>query len=164
MKYQAGEYEAVHQAPVWRDRANFIFTAHLGVKDGKNEWEQLWGQKTGTCRFVVCCIPFFAQDIALGDEVETDVDFVLQRVVHRAGQTTFRIWFGEQDVATRETLVREIEAMKPLMEWSSENLLALSLSDDAEAQSVADYLQVREEQGLLLYETGRSAQPEQNTQ
>jgi hypothetical protein len=37
MKYQNGEYEAVHQSPIWRDRANFVFAAHIGCKDGKNE-------------------------------------------------------------------------------------------------------------------------------
>ena len=156
MKYQVGEYEAVHPEPVWRDRANFIFAAHLGTKDGKSEWEQLWGQKTATKqRFVLCCIPFFAHNIALGDEIETDGDFVFQRVVQHAGQTTFRVWFGEQGMTMREALVREMEAMKPLMEWSSENLLALSAADGLEAQKVADYLQAREEQGLLQYETGR---------
>ena len=65
---------------------------------------------------------------------------------------------GAQDKAAREALVREIEAMKPLFEWSSENLLALSAPDGAEAQKVADYLQAREEQGLLQYETGRTGQ------
>ena len=155
MKYQAGEYEAVHQSPVWRDRANFVFAAHLGMKDGKNEWEQLWGQKTAPQRFVVCCIPFFVQDIALGDEIETDADFVLQRVIRYSGQVTFRVWFGAQDATTRLELVQEIEAMKPLMEWSSENLLALS-APKAEAQRLADYLHSREQQGLLQYETGHS--------
>lgn len=159
MKYQDGEYEVVHRAPVWRDRADFVFAAHLGTKDGKNEWEQLWGQKTAPHRFILCCIPFFVYDVALGDEVETDVDFVLQRVVHHAGQITFRVWFGGQDIATREALMREIEAMKPLKEWSSENLLALSLSGEAEAQRIADYLQAREEQGLLQYEAGRTSYP-----
>ncbi len=155
MKYQAGDYEAVHQSPIWRDRANFVFAAHLGKKDGKNEWEQLWGQKTASQRFLVCCIPFFLQDIALGDEVETDADFVLQRVIQRSGQVTFRVWFGAQEATTRQELVREIESMKPLMEWSSENLLALS-TPEAEAQRLADYLHSREQQGLLHYETGRS--------
>jgi hypothetical protein len=150
----AGEYEAVHQLPIWRDRANFVFAAHLGTKDGKNEWEQLWGQKTAPQRFILCCIPFFAQGIALGDEVETNADFVLQRVVQHSGQITFRVWFGEQDSATRQESAREIEAMKPLMEWSSENLLALSVPE-AEAQRLADYLYSREQQGLLQYETGR---------
>lgn len=155
MKYQAGEYEAVHQSPVWRDRANFVFAAHLGTKDGKNEWEQLWGQKTAPQRFVVCCIPFFVQDIALGDEIETDADFVLQQVIQRSDQVTFRVWFGAQDATTRQELAQEIEAMKPLMEWSSENLLALS-APEAEVQRFADYLHSREQQGLLQYETGRS--------
>lgn len=155
MKYQTGEYEAVHPAPVWRERANFVFSAHIGTKSGKNEWEQLWGQKAGPQRFILCCIPFFARDLALGDEVETDADFVVNRVVHPSGQITFRVWFGEQDPTKRQELVREIEVMKPLMEWSSENLLALSVPDGAEAQKLADYLQAREEEGLLQYETGR---------
>lgn len=155
MKYQAGDYEAIHSSPAWRDRANFVFAAHLGTKDGKNEWEQLWGQKTAPQRFVLCCIPFFVQDIALGDEVETDADFVLQRVVRHSGQVTFRVWFGEQEPATRHGLVREMEAMKVLMEWSSANLLALS-APEAEAQRLADYLHARENEGLLQYETGRS--------
>ena len=157
MKYQAGEYEAVHQSPIWRDRSNFVFATHLGTKDGKSEWEQLWGQKTAPQQFVLCCIPFFARDLALGDVVETDADFVLRQVVRRSGQITFRVWFGSQDSTARQELVREIEAMKPLMEWSSENLLALSASDEVEAQKLADYLQAREEKGLLKYETGRTS-------
>ncbi|MDO3520324.1 DUF4265 domain-containing protein [Ralstonia pseudosolanacearum] len=155
MKYQTGDYEAIHQSPIWRDRANFVFAAHLGDRDGKNEWEQLWGKKIAPHRFVLCCIPFFARDIALGDEVETDADFVLQRVVHSSGQVTFRVWFGEQNPTTRQELVQEIENLKPLMEWSSENLLALSVPE-SEAQRFADYLYSKEQQGLLNYETGRS--------
>ena len=45
--------------------------------------------------------------------------------------------------------------MRPLMEWSSENLLALS-APEAEALRLADHLHSREQQGLLQYETGRS--------
>ncbi|NWE20407.1 DUF4265 domain-containing protein [Pseudomonas sp. P7548] len=155
MKYQAGEYEAVHQSPVWRDRANFIFAAHLGTKDGNNEWEQLWGQKTAAHKFIVCCIPFFARNIALGDEVETDIDFVVQRVIQRGWQTTFRVWFASHDKMLREALMIEIESMSPLMEWSSGDLLALSLSDGVEAQRMANYLHACEEKDLLKYETGR---------
>jgi hypothetical protein len=154
MKYQAGEYEAVHQSPIWRDRANFVFAAHLGSKDGKNEWEQLWGEKISTHRVIVCCIPFFAYDVALGDEVEIDADLVLQRVVHPSEFVTFRVWFGDHDSEARQELVREIEVMKPLMEWSSENLLALS-APATEAQRLADHLHIREQRGLLHYETSR---------
>lgn len=155
MKYQAGEHVAVHSAPIWRDRANLVFAAHQGTKGGKNEWEQLWGQEVAPQRYVVCCIPFFVHNVALGDEVEIDANFVLQRVVRSSGQVTFRVWFGGQDTATRQEIAREIEAMKPLMEWSSENLLALSVPE-TEAQQLANYLQLRESEGVLRYETGRS--------
>lgn len=155
MKFQTGEYEATHSSPVWRDRANFVFAAHLGIKNGQNEWEQLWGKKVAPQRFVLCCIPFFVRDVALGDEVETDADFVLQRVVRPSGQATFRVWLGDQENATRQNLVREIEAMKLSLEWSSANLLALSVLE-GEAQKLADYLQLRENEGVLQYETGSS--------
>jgi Domain of unknown function (DUF4265) len=163
MKYQAGEYEAVHKSPIWRDRANFVFAVHIGVKSGENEWEQLWGQKTAPQRFILCCIPFFACDIALGDEVETDADFVLQRVVQRSGQMTFRVWLVAQNSITREELIREIEAMTPLVEWSSENLLALSVPE-AQAQQLANSLHAWEQKGVLQYETGRSnVSPKEST-
>lgn len=113
------------------------------------------GQEVAPQRCVVCCIPFFVYDVALGDEVEINANSVLQRVVRSSGQVTFRVWFGGQDAAKRQALAREMEAMKPLMEWSSDNLLALS-SSEAEAQRLADYLQSREKEGLLQYETGRS--------
>jgi hypothetical protein len=155
MKYQEGEHVAVHPFPIWRDRANFVFAAHQGMKDGKNEWEQLWGQEVAPRRYVVCCIPFFVYGVALGDEIEIDTDFVFQRVLRFSGQVTFRVWFGKQDATKRQDLVREIEAMKPLMEWSSENLLALSVPE-VEAQRMAGYLQLRENEGILQYETGRT--------
>jgi hypothetical protein len=155
MKYQTGEHVAIHSEPIWRDRANFVFAAQQGTKDGKNEWEQLWGQEVAPQRYVVCCIPFFVHDIALGDEVEIDANFVFQRVVRPSDQVTFRLWFGSQNAITRQNLVREIEAITLLMEWSSENLLAVSVPE-AKARHFADYLQLRENEGVLQYETGRS--------
>jgi len=155
--FQPGDYVAVHENPVWRDKSNFIIRAYLEENEGRNEWEQLWARRLDDGRFSLCCIPFFVYDLALGDEVEIDANFILQQVVHSSGQVTFRVWFGDQDAAMRQGLVSEIKAMKPLMEWSSENLLALSVPDGAEAQKVADYLQAREEQGLLQYETGRTS-------
>lgn len=130
-----------------------------GRRTGRTNGSSSGGQKTAPQRFILCCIPFFAQDVALGDEVDIDADLVLQRVVQHSGQITFRVWFGEQDSVTRQGSVREIEAMSSLMEWSSENLLALSVRE-AEAQRLADYLHSREQQGLLQYETGSSREYE----
>ena len=155
MKYTEGDYEAVHTSPVWRSRANFIFAAHLGVKDGRNEWEQLWGEKTAQGRCVLCCIPFFTYDVALGDEVETDSESMLKTVVKRSGQVTFRLWLDGQSPDERQITAVEIEKMGALLEWSSDNLLALSVPE-GNAVRIAAYLHKQEQDGRLQYETGQS--------
>jgi hypothetical protein len=154
VKYQIGDYEATHPSPIWRDRSNFVFAAFLGINDGRAEWEQLWGYKLAPKRFILCCIPFFVRNVALGDEVETDDDFVLQKVICRSGQVTFRVWFGGQNAFMRQGIITELAEIAPQMEWSSENLLALSASEE-ESQDVANFLHGREKAGLLKYETGR---------
>lgn len=155
MKYKEGDYEASHPSPVWQDRANFVLAAHLGTKGGRNEWEQLWGEELGPNRYILCCIPFFAYDIALGDEVETDRDSILKRVLRRSGQVTFRVWFGDQSAETRRSIASQAESAGALLEWSSENLLALSVLEN-DAKKVANFLHLHEQGGRLQYETGRS--------
>jgi hypothetical protein len=155
MNYKEGDYEASHPAPVWQERANFILAAHLGTKDGRDEWEQLWGEESGPNRYILCCIPFFAYDIALGDEVETDSASILKKVIRRSGQITFRAWIVDQSTENRQSIVSQAKDAGALLEWSSENLLALSVSE-SDANKVADLLHLHEQGGRLQYETGRS--------
>jgi len=154
--YQADVYVAVHRSPVWRDKANFIIKSCLGQKDGRNEWEQLWALDLGDRRFLLCCIPFFSFDLALGDEVETDGNFVVQRVTKTSGQYTFRIWFGDSThIGIREEVLQQMKGLSAELEWSSENLLAISVSAE-QAQQVADYLYAEQDARKLIYETGRT--------
>jgi hypothetical protein len=157
MKYRTGDNVRVHSSPVWRDRANYLFMAPVEADTDEVVWEQIWGEQAGQRTLVVCCIPFFVYDIALGDKVEIDDDQIFRRVVLDAGHWTFRVWFGRQTEATRDALVRGIESLGPIVEWYSENLLALSVPERAAAQELADYLQVCQDEGLLVYENGRSA-------
>lgn len=155
--FQAGDYVAVHNSPVWRDKANFIIRAYLEEKNNRSEWEQLWAIRLDEKRFSICCIPFFAFDLALGDEVETDDSYIVQRVVAASGQYTFRVWFGDSTYpGIRDEVVKHMESLTVEVEWSSENLLALSAFDAEQAQQVADYLHSRQSAGHLIYETGKS--------
>lgn len=155
--FQAGDYEAVHENPVWRDKANFIIAAYLGEKDGRSEWEQLWARRLDDRRFYLCCIPFFAYDLALGDEVETDGNYVVQRVVKASGQHTFRVWFGTSSYpGMKSEVVQQAEGLGIQLEWSSDNLLAISANNDEQARQLAEYLYARQNAGDLMYETGRS--------
>jgi hypothetical protein len=149
------EFIAVHLNPIWRDQSNFIFQAQIKNEksNGKYEWEQLWGKQIAPYRFVVCCIPFFIYNLDLGEEVETNENYIFRKVIRRSGQTTFRVWFDSLDAKTRLGLFNELDGLDVLMELYSEKLLAISVRD-ADAQKVADYLQSKEGNSLIQYETG----------
>lgn len=155
--YQEGDYVATHEHPAWRDHANFIIRFCLGEKDGRNEWEQLWARRIGDNRFSICCIPFFAFDLALGDEVETDAENVVARVVNPSGHYTFRVWFGESnEPGIRDELLDKVRRLDCGIEWSSENLLAVDAANSDVAQDMANFLNENEKLGKLVYEAGRT--------
>lgn len=156
-RYKPGDYEARHNEPAWRSRANFVIVADIATSPESREWEQLWARKLSDRRFEICCIPFFAYDLALGDEVETDEDHILRRVVRRSGHFTFRVWFGDStDPGDRARVAEIIRDRGCEHEWSSENLLAIDATPD-EAQAVADSLAALEQHGGLILETGRTS-------
>jgi len=152
---------AVHLNPVWRDRANFIIDANIESGDSPRRYEQLWARKVNGDRFEVCCIPAFAYDLALGDEVITRTEgerlYVVDRVVKPSGRFTFRVWFGDSSTpAVRDEVIERLGALGALFEWYSQNLLAVDADNQELAQAVADFLQEKQDRQQLIYETGRT--------
>ena len=144
----------VHADPVWREQSNFIINAT--VPGEGDRVEQLWVRQVDDYRFELCCIPFFLYDVALGDVVETDVDYRLSGVLVPSGRFVFRVWFGES-FHPRQEIAEELVALGALVEWSSVNMFAVDAADEAHAQRIADVLFAHEQAGSLIYETGRSA-------
>jgi Domain of unknown function (DUF4265) len=157
-RYKPGDYEARHNEPVWRNRANFVIAADIASSAEKQEWEQLWARKLSDTRFEICCIPFFAYDLALGDEVETDANYVLRRVVKPSGRATFRVWFGNSmDSSDRNRVMEFIQRERCEYEWSSENLLAIDAPTTETAKALAVALEALQQSGQVTFETGRIA-------
>jgi hypothetical protein len=152
MAYQSSDYVATHTEPVWRDKANFLFRVPIDSSSHESRWEQLWWTKLTDVRFVLCCIPFFVYDLALGDEVEIDGQRNILSV-KPSGQRTFRIWFGGVDREVKAAALEAIRAHLPSLEWSSDNLLAISV-DGNDAQSLANTLESLSAIGQVDYETG----------
>jgi Domain of unknown function (DUF4265) len=144
--------DAIHEAPVWLDTADFVIGAPLREA---GRAEQLRVRQVGDQRFEICCIPFFLYDVALGDVVETDADYDFVRVVERSGRFVFRVWFGEA-FHPRQTVAAELAELGALLEWSSANLLAVDAADADHAQVIADYLAEQESANRLMFETGRT--------
>jgi hypothetical protein len=149
---------SVHNHPVWRDRADFIVNAALPEAE---RFEQLWCRQMSDDLFVVCCIPFFLYDVALGDTFQTAPQasrkYVLRRVTQPSGRYVFRVHFAPSMMANRDSVAVELTKGGALMEWSSQSLLAVDARDLAHAQQIADYLHEQEERQRLIYETGKTA-------
>jgi hypothetical protein len=148
--------EAVHPDPVWRARSNFIIATPIESGHTDVVTEQLWARKVDDRHFELCCIPFFAYNLALGDVVETDESYLVRGLSTSSGRYVFRVWFGES-FHPRDEVVSELESLGALIEWSSPNLLAVDARDGLHAKEVAGYLQAQEDAGRLMYETGKTA-------
>lgn len=148
--------EATHAEAVWRERSNFVIATAIESANTDITTEQLWARKIDEAHFELCCVPFFAYDIALGDVVETDSQYMVKRVVHRSGRFVFRVWFGDSFQPRRE-VADQLEALGALLEWSSPNLLAVDAADEKLARTLSGWLLGQEQQGHLVYETGKTA-------
>lgn len=136
-----------HDFPAWREKANFIFTTRLseelGIAD-MFEWEQLWGREIESNTFELCCIPFFAYNLALGDIVETGSyetrKFVVNRLVSTAGHKTFRLFFRRSD--RWDEIVDEIRGIGCTVEprWRMSKLVAVDVAQEQERLALENYL------------------------
>lgn len=154
MKHQERGLVVVHKQPVWRARATTVFHMLAGVSNGRSRWEQLWWRRTSRGRFTLCCIPFVIDDLALGDEVETNACHIVRRIARRSGQVTFRVRIDRHDPGVRDQVIKASETFEPLAEWSAPNLLALSVHE-SRARQLGSRLAIFEGQRMIELETGR---------
>jgi hypothetical protein len=98
---------------------------------GGDSFEQLWTKRVGDDRFELCCIPFFAYDMALGDIVraEAATGYVIQSVAQRSGNGVVRVAVKRiEDVnAVHPHLHDLLSRLAYLCEWFSPGYVAVSL-------------------------------------
>ena len=141
-------------------------TVWFGAKvdaGGETLWEGLLARGTAKDRARICAVPFWLNDVNLEDEVsliESGEDAVANAIVKDAGNFTFRVIFeraDSDDDRWRELMV-QLEPYDCWFDVRSPGFVALSAPPD-HAQSVADFLSTREQDGELQYEAGRSRVP-----
>lgn len=149
-----------HDFPVWREKSNFILAKYLGESDTelKYKWEQIWARQLEENLFEICCIPFFAYGLALGDLVDTttqdDKEYSINKVLKKSGHTTYRIWFT--DIKEWDLITGHIINMGCLVEkrWDKSKLIAVDAPDSEIQEELESYLTVRESLGGVKCEIG----------
>ncbi len=138
-----------HSEPIWRDKANYLLMADI---DG--DLEQLWAREIGDGKFMICCVPLFVYDIALGDIVEADDDDQVTRVIERSGRYGFRIWLSDAGQLAINEILDELSGLGAFIERSSNQLYAIDAPDAVVATDVRRVLERMQSEGLFEYETG----------
>jgi hypothetical protein len=122
---------ATHANPVRRAVPSFMLRASLDDIEGGDNYEQLWTKRVGEDRFEVCCIPFFAYDLALGDVVRADAEtgYVVRSVEQRSGNGVVRVAVKRRDdvEAVHLRLHDLLGKLEYLHEWFAPGYVAVSL-------------------------------------
>lgn len=147
--------EIVHREPAWGEHADSVVATPVTLTDGTAATEQLWARQVAEDLYELCCIPFFAFDLAMGDVVEVDANHRITRVVRPSGRYVFRVRLGTSAHALADTIDR-LEEAGGLLEWSGMSMIAVDARDAMHAQEVVDFLTERQDAGHLTYDVGRS--------
>lgn len=147
---------AVHDAPAWREKANFIIFADVTEEASTDRWEQIWARQVTEETFELCCIPFFAYGLSLGDVVQTGASkgkmHVIVDVEQKSGRALVRLWLGKASVGLDE-VVKQLTDLGVQFEVSGRRLVAVSVEPGRE-EEVGDWATSWAEPRGVLFEDG----------
>jgi len=128
---------ATHDTPAKLQCADHLVRIDLEDHGMPGRFEQLWARKLDGRNFEICCVPFFAYDIALGDIVETDNEFTVRRVVDKSGHKVIRVAVVNEGAAQKlHPILHEwVESTRLLYEWHGAGYLAIDVPEER-AQSI----------------------------
>jgi len=130
----------------------------LSPFDFMNMEEQVWLQLLPDGGFKVCCIPFRAYGLTLGDIVELDSDRRnVARVQAKGGHRAFRVFFPpelrEPELGEVRIRVDRLIQMDSLAaEWSGDRHVAIDVPPGREISRIRQDIQPEVESGKAFWE------------
>jgi hypothetical protein len=144
-----------HEAPVRRDESNYIARVDLAKFDLEGEAEQVWLQGVGEGRFKLCCIPFRAYGLSLGDEVGLSADGVtVVQVYAKSGNRTMRALLmpGSDAREIVEKICENISQLRLESEWSGDRHVAVNIPEGVDLSKLIELADKYESDGRLYWE------------
>ncbi|MFF7993249.1 DUF4265 domain-containing protein [Kitasatospora xanthocidica] len=133
-----------HEDPVWRNEKNYIAMVDLAPFDLPGMLEQLWLRELESgAGYEVCCIPFYAYGLALGDVVVKSESNTVDSLIGKSGRRVLRILFAEPRPSTdsRSALRSAVDSAGLLGEWNGDRHIAIDVPDISLMQPVFDSVQ-----------------------
>lgn len=161
-----GAQIAVHREPVWQARADFLVHCDLSHDGMPGRREQLWCRKISESTLEICCIPFFAYGLALGDCVEfrasRDGDLLVGRVTRPSGHWVLRIALSDDTrLETLHTAIHERLVLGGFLhEWHATGYVAVDLQSDDQERQLTSFLGPYFTAGRLVFEIDHAELPQ----
>ncbi|MFJ2150761.1 DUF4265 domain-containing protein [Streptomyces microflavus] len=117
--------------------------------------EQLWLRKNEESGdYEVCCIPFYAYGLALGDVVAKSGTGTVDGVISKSGRRALRVFFADPrpPEGSRSELCSAVDSAGLLSEWNGDRHVAIDVPDISLMQPVFDSVQKEIQNGTAFWE------------
>ncbi|MFK0106415.1 DUF4265 domain-containing protein [Streptomyces sp. NPDC091217] len=133
-----------HEEPAWRGSGHYMAMVDLAVFDLPGMREQIWLRETGVAgEYEVCCIPFYAYGMALGDVVGKSAADMIGQSIRKSGRRALRVLFTAPRPLndSRSALRAALDSVGLLSEWNGDRQVAIDVPDMTVIQPVVDAIQ-----------------------
>jgi hypothetical protein len=130
-----------HPVPARRREQHLMAMVDLAPFGLENKLEQLWLREVSE-GYEVCCIPFWAYGMALGDTVAVSEDNRVTCVIAKSGRYVLRVMFAQPGLSSefRERLQAALTAAGLMYEWDGDRYIVLDIPEKPQGQDVYDLL------------------------
>jgi hypothetical protein len=155
---KAGRWDGVGLIPL-DDGAHEPWTVWVPIAvDETTMWEGLIAWVVAPGEAQLRSVPAFAYDLNFDDVVSivesAEGSLVCTGIIRRSGQSTFRVWLGEDGSDSWSDVAANYAKHGCIVEVISPKLLALSCIDES-AQLIVDKLAAAQGDATLTFERGR---------
>ncbi|WP_329557472.1 DUF4265 domain-containing protein [Streptomyces sp. NBC_00696] len=133
-----------HEEPAWRGEEHYMAMVDLAQFDLPGMREQIWLREIDKAgEYEVCCIPFYAYGMALGDVVSKGESDTVGPSIRKSGRRALRVLFtAPRPLAdSRLSLRRALDSVGLMSEWNGDRQVAIDVPDMSVMQPVVDAIQ-----------------------
>jgi hypothetical protein len=124
-------------------------------------WEQLHAWPAGDGGYIIGNVPFFANDLAVGDIVVARLTdegrYQLKEVRRRSGRSVFRIWLSDAATASAANVISRLDGLGCRAEITLGRLIAIDVPPETESITWT-YVQEGKARGDWDVQVGYSAE------
>jgi hypothetical protein len=155
--YTIPEGVVTHEKPAWADLADTSIYWRIAGGESRRRWEEIRAHRIADDQFVICCIPFFAGALSLGDTVRTVVEegrHVIADRVRSAGHNTWHVFFSSASEGAAQTVVAQLQKEQAPYESYSTHVLSMDQVDPLDYGKWASFFRRMKEEYFVIATQG----------